>query len=134
MNEEIKQKFDSYPPVARDYLHELRHLIFKVAQEDGVGEIIESIKWGEASYTSKIGSPIRIDWKEKYPDHVSIFVNCNTKLIETFKEVYGEALTYVGKREIAVALPSPLPISELKGCISMALRYHKLKHLPLLGA
>jgi len=134
VDQTVKEKFESYPPKARKRLTEIRKIIFEIAEEKSLGVITEELKWGEPSYSSKIGSPIRIDWKLKYPNQVSIFVNCKTVLIETYKEVYGSALQYVGNREIVLSLSEPVPLSELRGCISMALQYHKLKKLPLLGA
>lgn len=134
MNQEIKNKFESYPSNAREKLQEIRELIFNIAVEDNLGEITEQLKWGEPSYSSKLGSPIRIDWKPKDPEQISVFVNCKTVLIETYKEVYGSSLKYIGNREIVLPLSEPTPLPELKGCISMALKYHKLKKLPLLGA
>ncbi len=134
MNQEIQIKFDSYPPEVNEKLREIRKIIFEVAREQGLVDITEQLKWGEPSYSSKVGSPIRIDWKSKYPNRVSVFVNCRTILIETYKEVFGAALQFAGNREIILPLSEPIPLSELKGCISMALQYHKLKELPLLGA
>jgi len=134
VNQEIKKKLESYPCDAREKLKEIRELIFSAAEEEGLGEIIEQLKWGELSYSSKLGSPIRIDWKPKYPDQISVFVNCKTLLIATYKEVYGSAFQYVGNRELTLPLSKPTPLPELKGCISMALKYNKLKKLPLLGA
>lgn len=134
MNQEIANKFKSYPSGAREKLEEIRKLIFNIAEEENLGEITEQLKWGEPSYSSKVGSPIRIDWKPKHPDQVSVFVNCKTVLIETYKEIYGSSLQYIGNREIAIPLSKPIPLPELKGCISMALQYNKLKKLPLLGA
>ena len=134
MNNDIERKLNTYPIEARQKLAELRQMILDVAAEEELGEVTEQLKWGELSYTSKHGSPIRIDWKAKYPDQVSLFVNCKTLLIETFKEVYGDKFQYVGNREIVLPLSQPFPQAELKACISMALQYHKLKKLPLLGA
>ncbi len=134
VNKDIKIKFEAYPKVARAKLQEIRKMIFDIAVAEGLGEITEQLKWGEPSYSSKYGSPIRLDWKSKYPNQVSVFVNCKTVLIETYKEVYGNRLKYVGNREIAISLSKPTPLLELKGCLSMALQYHKLKKLPLLGA
>lgn len=130
----IKEKFESYPPAAKTRLYEIRQLIFEVADELELGEVSESLKWGEASYSCKIGSPIRIDWKAKHPDQVSLFVNCRTILVDTFKVVYGDAFDFVGNRELVITLSEPLPVPQLKGCIAMALQYHRLKKLPLLGA
>lgn len=134
MDQSVKEKFESYPPKARNRLSEIRKIIFEIAEEKNLGDITEELKWGEPSYSSKTGSPVRIDWKLKYPNQVSVFVNCKTVLIETYKEIYGSTLQYAGNREIVLPLSEPLPLPELRGCISMALQYHKLKRLPLLGA
>ncbi len=133
MKKSVKEKFESYPPEARKRLSAIRKVIFEIAEENDLGVITEELKWGQPSYSSKIGSPIRIDWQSKYPNQVSVFVNCKTVLIETYKEIYGNSLQYAGNRELIFPLSKPLPIAELKGCISMALQYHKLKKLPLLG-
>jgi hypothetical protein len=139
MDSRIKTKFDSYPETARLWLLEIRAAIFEVAAEESLGEITESLKWGELSYQSKAGSPIRIDWKAKSPHAISVYFNCKTVLVDTFKEIYQDTFIYAGNREIVFQIPDDfslkeLPILELKACLSMALRYHQIKHLPLLGA
>ena len=134
MDRAIKEKFESYPLEARKRLKEIRRIIFEIAAEENLGAITESLKWSEPSYSSEIGSPVRIGWRSKYPNQVSVFVNCKTVLIETYKEVYRDTFKYVGNREIVLSLSGPMPVKELKGCISMALQYHKLKKFPLLGA
>ncbi|KZN14866.1 DUF1801 domain-containing protein [Marinomonas sp. TW1] len=134
MQSDIKNKFDAYPAAARQRLYDIRSLIFEMAEELELGTITEALKWGEASYCSNIGSPIRMDWKAKQPNQVSLFVHCQTQLMETYKELYADRLTFVGKREIQLPLSDPMPLVELRGCIAMALQYHQLKHRPLLGA
>ena len=134
MQSDVKSKFDSYPEQARELLLQIRTAIFDTAKEDDVGELTETLKWGEPSYRAKKGSTIRIDWKPKNPDKVSLFFTCNTSLVETFREVYGDSLQTVGNREIAIPISGAIPTPELKACLSMALRYHSIKHLPLLGA
>lgn len=134
MDEAVREKFESYPVNARVRLSEIRKLIFELAIEEGVGEISESLKWGEPSYASKGGSPIRLGWKAINPDTVSIYFNCKTTLVETFREVYKSTFEYAGNREILFATSDPMPLDQLKACITMALKYHKIKHLPLLGA
>jgi hypothetical protein len=134
MQTDVQSKFDSYPEQARELLLQIRTAIFDTAKEDDVGELTETLKWGEPSYRAKKGSTIRIDWKPKNPDKVSLFFTCNTSLVETFREVYGDSLQTVGNREIAIPIFGAIPMPELKACLSMALRYHSIKHLPLLGA
>ncbi|SMF22897.1 protein of unknown function (DU1801) [Alteromonadaceae bacterium Bs31] len=133
MSMNIAAKIASYPDGAQEMLIRLRGLIYEVAKTDGAGEISESLKWGELSYGAKKGSPIRMDWKAKKPNQVSVYFNCKTNLVETFREIYSDTFQFVGNREIVLALTEALPEPELKACFSMALRYQELKHLPLLG-
>jgi len=134
MNIDIKRKLELYPSNARERLDEIRSLVYEVAKEEQLGEITEGLKWGEPSYSVKKGSPIRMDWKSKSPDQVSLYFNCKTTLVETFREVYRGSLQFEGNREIVLPLSTSMPSNELKDCISMALRYHKIKNLPLLGS
>ncbi len=133
VNKSVAQKFDSYPAEVRDKLEKLRSLIFEVAKEEGLGSIEESLRWGEPSYLSKTGSAIRVDWKNDKSEQYSLYFNCNTKLVDTFKAIYPDVFHYSGNREIIFQLDQALPTKELKHCISLALRYHEIKKLPLLG-
>ncbi|MDB6059937.1 MAG: hypothetical protein JWM78_40 [Verrucomicrobiaceae bacterium] len=130
----IKEKFDSYPDHIRPLLLNLRKIIFAAATEYEVGAIEETLKWGEVSYVVKGGSTFRIDWKQKSPNQYFMFFHCQTTLIETFKEIYGDAFIYEGKRAIVFNISEQVPVAELKHCIALSLRYHRLKNLPLLGA
>lgn len=85
MNRQIKKKLDLYPSKARQRLIEIRDLVYEVAEEEQLGEITEDIKWGEPSFSVKKGSPFRMGWKSKQPNQVSLYFNCKTTLVETFK-------------------------------------------------
>jgi hypothetical protein len=98
-----------------------------------VKELEETLKWGEPSYISKHGSTIRIDWKEKAPDQVSIFFKCTSKLVPTFRKIYPDIFKYEGNREIKFDLEEALPKQELKQCLKAALLYHKVKGKENLG-
>lgn len=130
----VKQKFSTYPVEVAVVLNQVRELILDVANQDGITELEETLKWGEPSYISKSGSTIRFDYKDKAPEHFCIYFNCNTKLVETFKELYGDTFVYQGNRALVFSLAQTLPSKELSHCFSLALRYKKIKHLPLLGA
>lgn len=134
MDSSVKQKFETYPENIAVLLNNIRNLIYSVAKQDGILDITETLKWGEPSYISKNGSTIRFDWKAKYPDQYCIYFNCRTSLVETFKEVYGDIFMYEGNRAITFQTNQSLPLKELTHCISMSLRYKKIKHLDLLGA
>jgi len=133
MDRDVKDKFSTYPIDVALVLNQIRDLIFCVAEQEGISELDETLKWNEPSYTSKIGSPIRFDYKPSNPKQFCIYFNCKTKLIETFKEVYQDTFNYAGNRAIVFELDQQLPLNELSHCISIALRYKQLKHLNSLG-
>ena len=130
---EIKALFKQYPKAAQEKLYDLRDFIFTVAKNRDLGEVTETIKWGEASYNCKGGTPIRIDWKDKHPENVSLYFNCQTLIAETIRTVVGNRLNVVGNREIRFNIKQQLPAKDICFCIDLALRYHSIKHLPLLG-
>jgi hypothetical protein len=130
----VKQKFESYPHDVYVQLNCIRELIISIAQKDGIEDLMETLKWGEPSYTSKIGSTVRFDWKPKDPEQYCVYFNCKTTLVETFKELYGDIFRYDGNRAIIFELGNEIPVKELSHCISLSLRYKKIKHLELLGA
>ena len=65
-NAAVARAFEAYPPNIRRKLLALRALILKTAAStQSVGELEETLKWGEPAYLtseSKIGSTIRINW------------------------------------------------------------------------
>ncbi len=130
----VKERFDSYPKEARSKLSRLRKIILQAGSEYDVVPLEESLKWGELSYFAQGGSAVRIGWKPEFPDKGFIFFHCQTKLIETFKEIYGDIFEYEGKRAIVLDMDKDIPTEALKHCVYLSLQYHKLKHLPLLGA
>lgn len=134
MNKDIKARFDAYPKKVRMRLDALRALVFQIANELALGEVTESLKWGEPSYNVKTGSPIRIDWKQTDPNNYYLFFNCQTKLVDTFRELYGSTLEFQGNRAIILPVRDPLPKIQIMHCLELAMTYHKRKNLPFLGA
>jgi hypothetical protein len=134
MKKDVQDKFAGYPEDVRSSLHRLRKLIMQVARELDLGDIAESLKWGEPSYSVKSGSPIRMDWKPNTPQHYYLFFHCQTQLVDTFRELYSDTLAFEGNRAIILTINGPLPEPQLKHCITLAMTYRTIKHLPLLGA
>ncbi len=131
---DVAEVFERYPKLAQQRLAAIRALIFDIAREESLGSVTETLKWGEPSYIAKSGTTVRLGWKDKDPDAVRVFVHCQTRLIETFREVYPQAFEYEGKRAMRLKLSGRIPKTPLKHCLRMALTYHQVKHLPLLGA
>lgn len=126
--------FDNYPPDIRSRMEYLRTLILTTAEKiEGIGLLEETLKWGEPSYLTKIGSTLRIDWKSKNPNQYAIYFQCTSKLVPTFKMMYNNTFRFNGNRAIIFYIADPIPEEALRSCITAALTYHKVKHLPSLG-
>jgi hypothetical protein len=133
-NPEVETKFQSYPKEVKPKLNHLRKLIIETATEiEDIEEIEETLKWGEPSYLVKKGSTIRIDWKSKTPHQYAMYFKCTSKLVPTFKEVYGDLFKYEKNRAILFNLDDKVPETALKKCIGSALKYHSVKNQPRLG-
>ena len=125
---DVKAAFDAYPASLRERLVALRGMILKTATETkGVGEIVETLKWGQPSYLTvkpKSGTTIRID---AHGDGYAMFVNCKTTLVDTYRELYGDVLKFEGTRAVVFSANEELPEAEVRHCIALALTYHKRK-------
>jgi len=133
-NPAVKKVFGNYPKHIRPKLEYLRELIIETASEiDTIKELEETLKWGEPSYLVKKGTTIRMDWKRKSPDQYAIYFNCQSSIISTLRIIYGNLFKYEKNRAIVFDLDDKIPRKELKDCFELALKYHSLKHQPLLG-
>jgi hypothetical protein len=123
---EMTEKFASYPSKTRANLLYLREMIFNVAsKKKEVGEIDETLRWGEPSYLtteSRSGSMIRID-KFKSEGKYAMYFHCQTNLVDTFREIYPE-LSYQGNRAIVFDESEKIPVKKIKHCILLALTYN----------
>lgn len=130
----VDKKFLSFPKNVQKALSPIRQLIIDCATElDDVHHLEESLKWGELSYKTKQGSPVRVNWSSKEKDHFGIYFICSTSLVETFKFVFGDEFNYDKNRGLIFGLEDEIPEEAVKRCVKMAMRYKELKHLPFLG-
>lgn len=130
-NSTVARIFDAYPPLIRSKLLALRALVFATAASTaGVGEIEETLKWGEPAYLTKqsrSGSTIRIDAKKSTATQYAIFFNCKTDLVETFRTLFPDEFQFDGNRAIVFNVNDDVPMDALKSCIAAALTYHRNK-------
>ena len=124
----VKAVFDDYPAKLRSPLMGLREMILKTAVEtDGVGKLVETLKWGEPAYLPAkpgIGTTIRINALKGSADRYAMFVNCQTTLVATFRELYTDIFEFEGKRALILNVGKRLPAKALQHCIALALTYH----------
>jgi Domain of unknown function (DU1801) len=120
--------FHTYPPAARKKLLVLRELIFKTAASmKEVGDISETLKWGEPAYVTEetgSGSTIRIAWNKKSPNQYAMYFNCNTTLVESFRTLLPDVFRFAGNRAIIWHLDDVVDTASLTNCIEHALTYH----------
>jgi len=133
-NPDVAAVYDGYPDKIKNKALQLRQLILDSASESELQVPDETLKWGEPSYLVKKGSTVRIGWSDKSPDEIGLYFNCQTSLVETFKELYADDLRFSGVRAILIGKNEKIPRAAIKHCVTLALTYHSVKHLPLLGA
>lgn len=131
---DVEMVFNNYPDAVRKKILNLRKIILEAANEvEDITSLEETLKWGEPSYIAKKGSTIRIDWKKNNPDQYAMYFKCTSKLVPTFKMAYPDKFKFEGNRAILFQMNDKVPEIELKSCIKVGLKYHKIKHLPMLG-
>jgi len=122
----VEAVFASYPASHKSHLITIREIILDTAEALELPEgIEETLKWGEPSYLPKkprVGSTVRIGNFDM--DHVGLYFNCRTMLVESFRSMYGDELTYSKNRAVLFKLGEPLPKRMVEMCARMALRYH----------
>jgi hypothetical protein len=127
-NPAVAAVFGHVPAPMRARLMALRELIFDVAAStDGVGELDETLKWGEPAYVtrSRSGSTIRLGWKASAPEEAAMYFICTTGLVDTFRELYPRSFRFGGNRAILFDARSKLQEKALRHCIALALTYHR---------
>jgi hypothetical protein len=130
-NGDVAAVFESYPPKIRRKLLGLRRLVLETAKSTkGVGEVEETLKWGEPAYLSpetKSGSTIRIAWKRSSPTQYAMYFHCQTNLVATFRELFPDSFRFEGNRAIVFHENDAVPTEQLSLCIAAALTYHLTK-------
>jgi len=125
----------SYPTQVKQGLLNLRQLILEEAAALGLADSLqETLKWGQLSFVAPQGSTVRIGWIDSSPVTYAIFFHCQSKLVDTFRELYPKDFAFQGNRAIVFAHNDIIDPEKIKHCVSLALTYHKRKHLPMLDA
>ena len=128
---QVAAAFAAYPERFRTRLVYLRQLIFETAANtEGVGELEETLKWGEPCYLtskSKTGSTVRINWKESLGNQYAMYFTCTSRLVPAFMRLYPTEFKYEKNRAILFNLGDKIPVKKLRHCISLALTYQRIK-------
>ena len=122
---EVMAVFQRHAPEHRAALFEARALILDVADKDPrIGPLEEALRWGEPAYITKAktGSTIRLGI-EKKSGRPALFFNCNTTLVEEFRQQFGDVLGFSKNRAILIGAET-FPKDAIQLCIASALTYH----------
>lgn len=128
-NANVAAKFSSFPRPEQEGLLKLRGLIFDMAARlPEVGEIEETLKWGQPSYLTsqtKSGSTIRLGLPKT--GGFGIYTHCQTTLISDFQSLFPDDFSYEGNRAIHFKHADEIDIDKLRLFIHSALTYHLTK-------
>jgi len=131
-NPQVLALLNGYPEDLREALFQMRRLILETAvQNDTVGALEETLKWGQPSYLTvkpKTGTTIRIDRDTSDAGDVALYVNCQSSLVSDWRGMFP-GLRFGGDRSVHFRLNEPLPEAELRQMITMALTYHSRKRI-----
>lgn len=126
-NAAVEQAFQSLPPAFIEPALRLRELILTVGSElEATGGVEETLKWGQPSYLPRkkgIGSTLRIARHDD--EHLGLYFNCNTTLVETFRDLFATDLQYSKNRAVLLNVSQALPEDLIRPCICMGLYYHR---------
>jgi hypothetical protein len=126
-NKSVAAKFETYPLIVRSRLLALRELVLRTAASlPEVGEIEETLRWGEPAYVTKsrTGSTVRIDWKARKPERYSMYFHCQTNLVESFRAMFPNDFEFDGNRAIVFGVNERVPFDALSICVAASLTYH----------
>jgi Domain of unknown function (DU1801) len=130
-NAEVEAVFRAYPAKLRERLLLLRELIFETAAATaGVGDLEETLKWGQPSYVTArtgSGSTVRIDQIKSTPAGYAMYFNCQTDLVGTFRELYPGLLKFGGNRSVLFDQDEEIPAPAMGHCVALALTYRLRK-------
>lgn len=122
----VERVFAGFSDNARTGLLALRELIFEeAAQTDGVGPLLETLKWGQPAYLTpktKSGSTIRLGMSKQ--GDFAIFTHCQTTIMSDFQSLFPDEFTFEGNRAVHFKSDEILPLNSLRLLIRRALTYH----------
>lgn len=108
----------------------LRNLIYSVSRHsDLIGEIEETLKWGEPSYINglpRTGTTLRLAPTGNSEHELGLFVHCQTSLIDSFKEMHP-TLDYQGNRCLLLDINNLPDQTIIEHFVFLAMTYHYQK-------
>lgn len=117
----VNDAFTSFPEGPRQIAEDLHALIIETANDLGLSEITESLKWGQPSFAAPKGTPLRIGMHKS--GHVALFAHCQSRVISEFAKLGSDRFEIEGTRAVILPSGSHPPLEELRPMIAHALTY-----------
>ena len=122
----VAAAFEAFNAEERAALLDLRVLIFDVAaQNPKIGELIETLKWGQPAYLPKkpkIGTTVRVGTPKT--GGFGLYTHCQTSLMGDFSMQHGAELKFDGNRGVLFESGADIPEEAMRILIERALTYH----------
>ncbi len=125
-NQDVEAAYRMFGQPARDKLLDLRELAFQVERDTpGAGPIVEELKWGQPSFVTlgRHGSTFRLGVIDEGPVTHALYFLCQTTLVGTFRELYGDVLDLKDNRAILFVDGRDYPQEAIAHCIALAMTY-----------
>lgn len=124
----VQAAFDAHPEPLRSALLKLRGLVLATAaQHPEIGELVETLKWGEPAYlpkTPRVGTTVRLGAPRQSAGKYAAYFHCKTTLLQTFRSIYPDEFSFEGDRAIIFSVGDDIPEAALAQCFGLALTYH----------
>lgn len=125
-NAEVEAVYRAYPDAIRGELLDLRELVFTTERATpGAGPIVEALKWGQPSFvtTGGHGSTFRLGPATEADASHALYFLCQTTLVGTFRELYGDVLEFSGNRAMLFRPGRAFPREAVGHCMALAMTY-----------
>ncbi|WP_380056399.1 DUF1801 domain-containing protein [Falsihalocynthiibacter sp. SS001] len=120
----IAKVFGGFEPDTRAGLLQLRAMIFDVATAEArIGEVSETLKWGQPSYVPKranVGTPVRLAATD---GGFALLVHCQTTIVGEFRALFPDVLEYDGNRAVVFRRAADIHADCVSQFIQRALKY-----------
>ncbi len=127
ISDPVRDAFAAWPDHISARASALRALIYQTAEATGAGQVHESLKWGQPSFSNgKAGTPLRLGYAENQDLPVRIYAHCATTFIDQCRARFPE-FEFEGNRAICLSDKGDLPEDLLQSAIALALTYHSSK-------
>jgi Domain of unknown function (DU1801) len=128
LNPAVAAKYAAYAPDVRAKLLRLRELAFETAAGiAAVGTLVESLKWGQPSFSTPdgLGSTFRLDEVRNSNGAYALYFLCQTSLIEGFRVQFVDEFAFEGNRAIQFAADRTYSEAAIANCMAQAMNYYR---------